>query len=785
MTTITTNLGRGVALATPAYANPVSITSGGTVAGTASGVGYAAALYGSGQAWTVTNAGAILGPTTGSSKASGIFLAAGGAVSNVSGATISGYSFGVLSTGGTVANSGQIASGRTAGNGYVYSTTGGFTAVSAAVSLSSGGVSNAAGGTIAGYFQGVVASGGASVTNAGLIKATGTASSFGVVLTNGGTVTDALGGTISATSVGILTFGTNINAIDQGTISVPSSFGTGIDLFTGGTATVGATGLITAGYFGIDAVNAAATVTNLGTIASTKTMAGAGVSLAMGGTVTNGVGADISAEWIGVGVGLTTRNATGTVLNSGTIFASDGTNGAALWLHGAAVVDNYSSGTISGGPYAIVSYAGLSLVNRGTISGTQWAVDPVTPGNVEQVVVSPGAKFVGKVSGGNTIGSTVVSVLELASGASAGTISGLNSQYIDFGRVTIDPGANWTLAGTVVAGQTIAFAGTASTGTLTLTNPGPFAGTIAGFGAAETLVLSGITDVTGVTLASGNTLEVTQSAGATLNFQLDPSQTFSGTFFDTTMTGATAINISCFAAGTRIRTMDGFMAVEDLRTGMWVLTERGEAETVKWVGHRAVNCRAHPNPASIWPVRIAADAFGPGRPSRDLRLSPDHAMYVDGVLIPVRYLVNGGSIRREPVAEVVYYHVELRQHDVILAEDLPVESYLDTGDRANFANAEGAIRLFADFLRDDRVGAVWEAYGCAPLVVTGPVLDAVRRELAARTPDRLTGPRAQERLQDREEPGGIVRMHPIARVLDRDKPSGREMPAQTVRDSFG
>ena len=46
------------------------------------------------------------------------------------------------------------------------------------------------------------------------------------------------------------------------------------------------------------------------------------------------------------------------------------------------------------------------------------------------------------------------------------------------------------------------------------------------------------------------------------------------------------------------------------------------------------------------------------------------------VLIPVKYLIDGNSVFQVPVNEVTYYHVELPQHSVLLAEGLPVESYL-------------------------------------------------------------------------------------------------------------
>ena len=69
---------------------------------------------------------------------------------------------------------------------------------------------------------------------------------------------------------------------------------------------------------------------------------------------------------------------------------------------------------------------------------------------------------------------------------------------------------------------------------------------------------------------------------------------------------------------------------------------------------------------------------------RDLVLSPDHAVFADGVLVPVRHLVNGMTVVQQHVAALSYFHVELTAHAAIVAEGLPCESYLDTGNRAAF-----------------------------------------------------------------------------------------------------
>jgi len=180
----------------------------------------------------------------------------------------------------------------------------------------------------------------------------------------------------------------------------------------------------------------------------------------------------------------------------------------------------------------------------------------------------------------------------------------------------------------------------------------------------------------------------------------------------------------CYAAGTCIATPDGPVKVEDLAIGDTVCTLLGGTAPIDWIGRRDVDCRRHRAPALVWPVRIRAGAFGAGLPRRDLLLSPDHAVFADGVLIPVKYLVNTSTIAQVAVDRVTYYHVELSRHDLLLAEGLPTESLLPGGDRSSFSNGGGAVRLHADFH-----SRAWEAHGCAPLVVAGPQVDAVRRRL--------------------------------------------------------
>ena len=261
---------------------------------------------------------------------------------------------------------------------------------------------------------------------------------------------------------------------------------------------------------------------------------------------------------------------------------------------------------------------------------------------------------------------------------------------------------------------------------LQLDDPAGFTGTIdAPVGA--NILLQGITADSAV--LSGGTLSVMN--GTVVVDTLSMTGDYTGDTFNVTSTaGGSAISVAqvvCYARGTRIRTPDGDVPVEQLALGQSVLTASGKTAPVVWVGRRRIDCHRHPAPERVLPVRIRAGAFGPRLPQRDLRLSPQHAVYDEGVLIPVRYLVNGTTVVQEQVAEVEYFHVELPRHDLLLAEGLAAESYLENNDRNSFENGGGAMVLHPDFSRWS-----WDGRACAELKVIGPEVDAVRAKLERR-----------------------------------------------------
>ncbi|NPD20990.1 Hint domain-containing protein [Rhodophyticola sp. DY48A3-103] len=153
----------------------------------------------------------------------------------------------------------------------------------------------------------------------------------------------------------------------------------------------------------------------------------------------------------------------------------------------------------------------------------------------------------------------------------------------------------------------------------------------------------------------------------------------------------------CFMGGTLIAMPKGERRVEDIGIGDFVMTSDGRAVPVKWLGKQrvtpaAVNLALDEKRA---PVRIRAGALGN---HSDLYVSADHGMIVEGLVINASALVNGDSIAFVPLAElpesVTYYHVETENHDVILANGAPAETFIDYVGRQAFDNHAEYVALY-------------------------------------------------------------------------------------------
>lgn len=151
----------------------------------------------------------------------------------------------------------------------------------------------------------------------------------------------------------------------------------------------------------------------------------------------------------------------------------------------------------------------------------------------------------------------------------------------------------------------------------------------------------------------------------------------------------------CYCRGTAILTPRGEVPVEVLAIGDLVTTVSGEAKAIKWIGRRAYDGRFITGDRDILPVVVRAGALAEAVPARDLWVSPGHALFIDGLLVPAACLVNGRTIAQaEAVDRVDYFHLEFERHEIIIAEGAPAESYVERDNRHGFQNAHEFAALF-------------------------------------------------------------------------------------------
>jgi collagen type I/II/III/V/XI/XXIV/XXVII alpha len=542
----------------------------------------------------------------------------------------------------------------------------------------------------------------------------------------------------------------------------------------GGTAV--ATALKDAGYLGVGsggtAISAAVSggvtmvVSAGGTALATSAGAAAAVfvtSEVQAGQVASGlvIGSRTILEVASGGLAISTTIAQGgveTVLSGGTASATlVSSSGAFTVLAGGSATDTAVN---VGAKAAITVAVGSGAVSSGLVADAVTSVYILSGGITrDTIIVSGGSEVVS--SGGTEIGTVVrAGGFDILSGtAEAPVISGFvrveggvvsGALVADSGGLAADEGGS-VLSDTTITGEGVVVLadGSAASGGITFAGDAtlaiegstmPFA-VLSHFDAGNRLDLIGVPFVSGGTARFGDGALVVSEGGQTAVLQL--AGDYAGARFTTAPDGfetgddngtlVTVGEVPCFAAGTLIATARGPVAVERLALGDHMLTAEGGTAPIVWLGARVVDCIDHPEPAKVWPVAIRAHAFGPGRPARDLFLSPDHAVFAEGVLIPVKHLIDGIMIAQVAVTAVSYHHVELPRHAVIMAEGLPVESYLDTGDRNAFARPEEKSETHAAFGSERAdIALVAEALGYAPLRVTGPEVDRVRAALATR-----------------------------------------------------
>jgi len=390
--------------------------------------------------------------------------------------------------------------------------------------------------------------------------------------------------------------------------------------------------------------------------------------------------------------------------SSATITADDHN---ALYANGAIVND----GTI-----AIVNGTLTVVVEAGSYIAQSYGLIESSFENADNITIGGGALDIAGSEFSN-IGTVFIT--------SSGALS-VTGGWVDGGQNALPPGGEIELGGGGLASfadggsdqnfvftgpGTIAFNGTADAHAIAITNFGYRDEILApSLAQAETLLKNSLTFTTPLPPAETLAIVSTASVAAIIaeaNNDVPP----------------------CFARGTRILTPAGYAPVESLRPGDLVITLAGKPEKLKWVGHRGIDLADHRRPEAVRPIRVKANAISDGIPAFDIRLSPDHALFLGGQLIPVKYLVNNATILREKnCLAVTYFHLELDSHNIILAENLPAETYLDTGNRNSFHKTAGAPAHSPVFGR----GKQWNPHAYAPLCTAGPHLRAIRQSLFER-----------------------------------------------------
>ena len=568
------------------------------------------------------------------------------------------------------------------------------------------------GGIVELFLKGAAANG-LTVMSGGSLVISGNATAENTVISGGVVVLESpkavLGGSLDFAGPGTLKT-TVVASSSFGDQAVISGFGMGdvIDLTTVGAGATLATAVVSG--------NTVATVGSLG-VTQTFAFAGSTISLALASD--GSVGTDITF----VPPPTTSVTVSSGVTSSGLVV----TSGSTLTVNGGGTV--VSATILSGGAATVAGLDSGSVISAGgneTVLGS--AVGDQVFGT--QLISAGGAVVSGETvfNGGSVdlfLKGGAVDNLTVSSGGALninGNATGSNTVVAGGGVIDLQsPKANLT--------GTLTFSGA---GTLLVTDQtsagfGDLA-PILGFGAGDSVDVAVIAPGAALasTVVSGNTVETVSGGGASQSF------IFAGLYAPNSFSlvadaGAGVMIVAaatpCYCPGTLILTDQGEVAIETLAIGDRVITVAGAAEPIRWIGRRSYAGRFLAARRQALPVLIRAGALGGGLPRRDLRVSPLHAMLLDGMLVPAGALVNGSTIVQEiQCRHVDYIHVELSRHDVIWAEGAPSETFLDDDSRGMFQNAAEHGALYPD---SERAAAF-----CAPRVESGFALEAIRRRLA-------------------------------------------------------
>lgn len=234
-----------------------------------------------------------------------------------------------------------------------------------------------------------------------------------------------------------------------------------------------------------------------------------------------------------------------------------------------------------------------------------------------------------------------------------------------------------------------------------LLNGGAGADVIDGGTGNDTITVATGTEPFGDTAAGGensgdnDVLDLTAWGWALTNVVYDIGNPENGTvqFLDgagavigsMTFTGIEQV-VPCFTPGTMITTARGEVLVQDLRAGDLVMTRDGGLQPIRWVGQRSLSLADLIVQPRLQPVQIARGALGHGLPLRDMKVSPQHRMVMEGarpemlfgeaeVLVAATHLTMLPGVSAVLTAGVTYIHLLFDRHEIICANGSWTESF--------------------------------------------------------------------------------------------------------------
>ncbi|WP_336762610.1 Hint domain-containing protein [Asaia sp. VD9] len=582
------------------------------------------------------------------------------------------------------------------------------------------------------------------VQDAGFVTNGAIVSGFGNGPDNSGSIPGQSGGTnypaLLLASAGGITSGSTVGfggvnmAVNKGVTMGGTAFDSGsFAAANGGTvngATIGSNGGVLASMVAGYGDGGAGIVLNTHVQAGGYALAGGGFTIKgqafAGAGIISGGKFDVGSTEILVSAGTDA----GSVIGGTQIVSSGGVALKSIFSAGTQLVSNggIASGAIASAGGRIEVYSGGTGV--GLVIGSAGSLHVNMAGRVNGLQVQAAA-------------AATADRLAIVSGA---TIAG-------GGTLTLNSGA--TLVNGVIQGITSGASGVGAGGLLVLHSGAVLSG-VTSMGWKSRLDIDSVQYVSGAQIYySTNDVMITDAAGNLLwdGYVTGGSSTVDKDFHlerDPNDGSMILVYDKCFLKGTMIRTDHGEVPVEDLVVGDRVVAFVDGAEVMReiiWTGRRSTSVRPNlPEDEAGYPVRILANALGENVPHKDLLVTPEHAMYLDGAFVPARMLVNGRSIFYDhSIPQFDFYHIETDAHSILWSDGALSESYLDTGDRDLFYQGSPVVHLLNAPARD------WAEHGAAPLRTEREFVEPIHASLVARA-DALGCDTASSEVLTTDEP---------------------------------